>query len=181
MARTVTPIPSGESPDGTGGWPVLPQTIFQTRSKKREAKPGLIPSDLTGDVNPRAPLRNSIAAPLDFKSGDKIRSCLDLGRCERSNLALLRGDTNGFLLFPKKHHNSAVAAMRQVLIRAIYAYARIIRRRRPSGHETVFEFDPVGYFGVTRPSPGLPPSRWVGRLPLSSGSGSAPRLRRHRA
>src|SRR5688572_30345174 len=35
--------------------------------------------------------------------------------------------------------------------RIIYAYARIIRHRRPTGHETVFEFDPVGYFGVTRP------------------------------
>src|SRR5207249_5072860 len=34
LARTVTPIPSGESPDGTGGSPVLPKTIFQTRSKK---------------------------------------------------------------------------------------------------------------------------------------------------
>src|SRR5207244_7697964 len=33
LARTVAPIPSGESPDGTGGSPVLPKTIFQTRSK----------------------------------------------------------------------------------------------------------------------------------------------------
>src|SRR5207249_5837135 len=32
-ARTVASIPSGESPDGTGGWPVLPKTIFQIRSK----------------------------------------------------------------------------------------------------------------------------------------------------
>jgi len=27
----------------------------------------------------------------------------------------------------------------------------MIRHRRPTGHETVFEFDPAGYFGVTRP------------------------------
>ena len=27
MARTVTPVPSGESPDGTGGSPVLPRTF----------------------------------------------------------------------------------------------------------------------------------------------------------
>ena len=33
LARTVAPIPSGESPDGTGGSPVLPKTIFQIRSK----------------------------------------------------------------------------------------------------------------------------------------------------
>ncbi len=35
-ARTFGPIPSGESPDGTGGSPVLPNTIFQTRSYGRE-------------------------------------------------------------------------------------------------------------------------------------------------
>src|SRR5258707_15724757 len=28
MARTVASIPSGESPDGTGQWPVLPKTEF---------------------------------------------------------------------------------------------------------------------------------------------------------
>ena len=37
LARTVAPIPSGESPDGTGGSPVLPKTIFQTRSKALES------------------------------------------------------------------------------------------------------------------------------------------------
>src|SRR5213594_539403 len=29
LARVVAPIPSGESPDGTGGSPVLPKTVFQ--------------------------------------------------------------------------------------------------------------------------------------------------------
>ena len=32
LARTVAPVPSGESPDGTGGSPVLPKSIFPTRS-----------------------------------------------------------------------------------------------------------------------------------------------------
>jgi len=32
LARTVAPVPSGESPDGTGGSPVLPANYFQTRS-----------------------------------------------------------------------------------------------------------------------------------------------------
>jgi len=27
----------------------------------------------------------------------------------------------------------------------------MIRHGRPTGHEIVFEFDPVGYFDVTRP------------------------------
>src|SRR5439155_19660070 len=32
LARTVVPVPSGESPDGTGASPVLPvQTIFKNR------------------------------------------------------------------------------------------------------------------------------------------------------
>src|SRR5439155_6491856 len=35
LARNVAPIPSGESPDGTGGSPVLPRTVFQTRSEER--------------------------------------------------------------------------------------------------------------------------------------------------
>src|SRR6266516_7491993 len=38
--------------------------------------------------------------------------------------------------------------------RNIYANARIIRHGRPTGHESVFEFDPAGYFGVTRPCAG---------------------------
>src|SRR5437899_11180185 len=40
-----------------------------------------------------------------------------------------------------------------------------VRHGRPTGHETVFEFDPVGYFGVTRPlepATGTGPFRIVG-------------------
>src|SRR6266498_1705707 len=33
LARTVTPIPSGGSPDGTGGSPVLPKEDFETSSE----------------------------------------------------------------------------------------------------------------------------------------------------
>src|SRR6185503_13445137 len=33
LIRSVGSIPSGESPDGTGGSPVLPKTIFKTRSE----------------------------------------------------------------------------------------------------------------------------------------------------
>ena len=43
LARTVAPIPSGESPDGTGQWPVQPKTEFSntlsgTTSGQRPAK-----------------------------------------------------------------------------------------------------------------------------------------------
>src|SRR5213593_2098831 len=33
LTRSVGSIPSGESPDGTGGSPVLPMTIFKTRTE----------------------------------------------------------------------------------------------------------------------------------------------------
>src|SRR5216117_2064189 len=35
LPRTVVSVPSGGSPDGTGGSPVLPETIFQTRSQAK--------------------------------------------------------------------------------------------------------------------------------------------------
>jgi len=38
LARTIAPIPSGESPDGTGGSPVLPETVVQTRSETTKIK-----------------------------------------------------------------------------------------------------------------------------------------------
>ena len=41
LAGTVAPIPSGESPDGTGGSPVLPETVVQTRSEIKIKTPKL--------------------------------------------------------------------------------------------------------------------------------------------
>src|SRR3989454_10927907 len=64
LARTVTPIPSGESPDGTGGAPVPPKTDFSKSPKKREGQAGFFPSALTAAVNPRAAPRHSLAPPV---------------------------------------------------------------------------------------------------------------------
>ncbi len=40
LARTVAPVPSGESPDGTGGSPVLPANHFSNSLSKRYGPSG---------------------------------------------------------------------------------------------------------------------------------------------
>ena len=41
LPRTLVSVPAGGSPDGTGGTPVLPETIFQTRSQEGVIRPTL--------------------------------------------------------------------------------------------------------------------------------------------
>src|SRR6266516_1959405 len=58
LTQTAALVPSGESPDGTGGSPVLPATIFQTRSETRPRPMAKnIPGSLVG-LCPKEPGAN---------------------------------------------------------------------------------------------------------------------------
>src|SRR5437867_9710716 len=51
LARTVAPVPSGESPDGTGGSPVLPANHFSNMlCGQIHPHPGPLPSDGRGRI-----------------------------------------------------------------------------------------------------------------------------------